>query len=322
MFTSAIVPLDGSPQSEASLEAAVALLAPGGAAVLLGVLPGSDLLVPALLDLVSETHVRLALRESIQRQLELAGDRLGDRPVRWSVEVREGDPATEILAAAREHRASFIAMATHGRGAAGRSVFGSIADRVARAATIPVLLVRPGAAPPPFTRIVVPLDGSSRAEAAVTVAVNLADAHHLPVLLVQAVDFHLLAAPVGELALPEVTAGTIAAMREDAGFYLKEVCARFARKNRTLGWLVIEGSPFFAISDALRPGDLLVMTSHGRGGVARWALGSVAEKLVRNAPAPVLLVRSGALEPSAAATGAPVADPAPAPAHPRPGPPA
>ena len=52
----------------------------------------------------------------------------------------------------------------------------------------------------------------------------------------------------------------------------------------------INGSPFFAISEATQPGDLLVLTSHGRGGVRRWLLGSVAEKLVREAPVPVLLV--------------------------------
>lgn len=53
---------------------------------------------------------------------------------------------------------------------------------------------------------------------------------------------------------------------------------------------VLNGSPFFAISEATQPGDLLVLTSHGRGGVRRWLLGSVAEKLVREADAPVLLV--------------------------------
>ena len=52
----------------------------------------------------------------------------------------------------------------------------------------------------------------------------------------------------------------------------------------------LNGSPFFAISEATQPGDLLILTSHGRGGVRRWLLGSVAEKLVREADAPVLLV--------------------------------
>ena len=53
-----------------------------------------------------------------------------------------------------------------------------------------------------------------------------------------------------------------------------------------------EGSPFFAIADSTKTGDLLITTSHGRSGVLRWLLGSVAEKLVREAPVPVLLVPS------------------------------
>jgi nucleotide-binding universal stress UspA family protein len=53
---------------------------------------------------------------------------------------------------------------------------------------------------------------------------------------------------------------------------------------------MLSGSPFFAIGEATKPGDLLILTSHGRGGVRRWLLGSVAEKLIREADAPVLLV--------------------------------
>jgi nucleotide-binding universal stress UspA family protein len=53
------------------------------------------------------------------------------------------------------------------------------------------------------------------------------------------------------------------------------------------------GQPAPELLAALRPGDLVVLTPHGRGGVRRWLLGSVAEKLVRLAPAPVLLVRNG-----------------------------
>ena len=52
------------------------------------------------------------------------------------------------------------------------------------------------------------------------------------------------------------------------------------------------GSAVAAILDFAKPGDLIVMTSRGQGGFKRWFLGSVAEKLVRDAPAPVLLVPS------------------------------
>ena len=68
------------------------------------------------------------------------------------------------------------------------------------------------------------------------------------------------------------------------------VVARLRNDGAEVDGATLSGSPFFAISDAAAPDDLLVLTSHGRGGVRRWLLGSVAEKLVREAPAPVLLV--------------------------------
>ena len=55
---------------------------------------------------------------------------------------------------------------------------------------------------------------------------------------------------------------------------------------------VLEGPAVAALNDALLPGDILVLTSHGRGGIGRWMLGSVADKLVRHANTPVVIVRA------------------------------
>jgi nucleotide-binding universal stress UspA family protein len=68
-------------------------------------------------------------------------------------------------------------------------------------------------------------------------------------------------------------------------------------------WTVLGHSPYFAIAAAAEPADLLVMISHGRGGVLRWLLGSVADKLVREAPAPVLPVPSARRGSGGAAVG-------------------
>ena len=61
-----------------------------------------------------------------------------------------------------------------------------------------------------------------------------------------------------------------------------------------------------SIAEAVHDGDLIVMTSHGRSGVQRWLLGSVAEKLVREAPVPVVLVPVAARQ-SGIASDIPVA---------------
>lgn len=300
MFTSAIVPLDGSPEANAAMAPAASLVAKGGNVILLGVLPRTDLLAPALLDMLPVPDIRLAMRESIGEHLERAGEPLSARAIRWETEVREGDPASQILAAAEEHRAGFIAMSIRGRGASGRELIGSIADRVARSSPVPVLLVRPGAPDGtptmPFRRIVAPLDGSPRAEAAIPVAARIAAGLNVPVLLVQAIDSRMLAAPLSHEALPAISARMLQTLRDDAAFYLTEACDRFGRhrngSGRSFSWQVLEGSPCDAVTGVLRGGDLLVLTSHGRGGVTRWALGSVAEKLLRDSSAPVLLVRA------------------------------
>ncbi len=108
--------------------------------------------------------------EDVRRMLEsLALDDLkraeatlhGERPS-IHLEVTGGDPAAQIVQIAAERQVELIAMTTHGRGAMGRWYFGSVADRVARSATVPVLLVRPSEKEPQpvaIRRLVVPLDG-------------------------------------------------------------------------------------------------------------------------------------------------------------------
>ena len=72
--------------------------------------------------------------------------------------------------------------------------------------------------------------------------------------------------------------------------YLAEQAQQLRNRDLTATAEVLTGSPAVTLLDAIRPDDLVVMTTHGRGGVRRWLLGSVADKLVRAAAAPVLLV--------------------------------
>jgi nucleotide-binding universal stress UspA family protein len=189
-----------------------------------------------------------------------------------------------------------IAMTTHGRGAVGRVFFGSVADRVVRHAPIPVFLVRPNAddqaAPRRIARVVVPLDGSELAEAAVPLATELAERLGAPITLLQAVDAELAHSPLGDLGLPDLAEQIARATLERAQEDLETVAERLQRQGRAANVQVLDGSPFFVLVEALRPDDLVILTSHGRGGARRWLLGSVAEKLVRTAPCPLLLVPS------------------------------
>ena len=78
---------------------------------------------------------------------------------------------------------------------------------------------------------------------------------------------------------------TLSQLDASATAILAELSTRLEREGPTTSCAVVHGAPFVAIADAVQEGDLIVMTSHGRGGVRRWVLGSVAEKLVGGAGA-------------------------------------
>jgi nucleotide-binding universal stress UspA family protein len=302
MISTVLVPLDGSPVAEQAIPYAQALLPDGGAGVFLRVVPELDPLLTELVwTLESEpTSTEIATAEA---ELERVKARVGDIPVRWTTEVASGDPAEEILEEISRHRSDLVAMTTHGRGALGRVAFGSVADRVSRESPVPVLLVRahPDGLPmvtADIRRLIAPLDGSALAEASLPLVVDLAKRLGIPVHLVRALNLAAVLTPLvdgGGLLVspsPEVYEQMTAAVERDARVYLTAVVTHLEDEGVAATWDVLEGSPFFAIANATETGDLLVTTSHGRGGVLRWLLGSVAEKLVRESPVPVLLVPS------------------------------
>lgn len=318
MISTVLIPLDGSSVAEQAIPYAQALLPDAESGVLLRVVPELDPLLTELmwtLEAASESAETAAARAELDRvKARLAGTR-----TRWTTDVVHGDPAAEILAAIRRHSIGLVAMTTHGRGALGRVTFGSVADRVSRASPIPVLLVRAHPDESPQTtvtirRLVVPLDGSVLAEAALPVGVDRAKQLGIPVHLVRALNLAAVLTPLvdgGGLLVspsPEVYEQMTEAVEREARDYLTSVAARLEDEGASATWEVLEGSPFFAIADATKTGDLLIATSHGRGGVLRWLMGSVAEKLVREAPVPVLLVpspgRGAATAPADAVEGA------------------
>jgi nucleotide-binding universal stress UspA family protein len=123
-----VVPLDGSEAAEAILRLILAIAGPLDYEVcLLRVVPAAE----------GDASAVAAATYLDQRAEELVG-----KGVRVRTEVRHGEPAAEIVAAAREVRASVIAMTTRGRGGFSRLLLGSVAEAVLRAADIPVFLFR------------------------------------------------------------------------------------------------------------------------------------------------------------------------------------
>ena len=205
--------------------------------------------------------------------------------VRASLEVREGVPAEEILRAAREKKADLIAMSTHGRGGVARLIAGSVAEEVLRKSKVPVLVTRPETAVHPWKRIAVALDGSERSEAILPEAAALAKKMGA-VLEVLHVIHPVVAGGAGEVpvVLPP----------KDPMPYLDGVLKRLAAEGLPPQVAILEGGTSQAILRHLEASGagLLCMTTHGRTGMTRILLGSVAEEILRKAPCPVLLRRN------------------------------
>jgi nucleotide-binding universal stress UspA family protein len=190
-----------------------------------------------------------------------------------------------------------IVMASHGRGAVGRWTFGSVADRVARGSLIPVTIICPepdeGIAGVEVRRIVVALDGSDLSHRALPVARDLAVRLSVPVLLVQAINpaaslYPSLAA--GAVASEDVFEETFHSEEEQAAGNLRNAEQQLRARGIEVTTSVQVGPTIAAIESVVEPGDVIVITSHGRSGIRRWLLGSVAERLIRCALAPVILV--------------------------------
>lgn len=234
--------------------------------------------------------------------LEKIASDLQEQKIKAKAVLAHGSPPDEILEYAEKNKIGLIAMTTHGRGGITRWLLGSTAEKVIQETTSPVLLVRsrhPGEAKVlekiAFSRILVPLDGSHTGEAALSCVEALASKTKSSVTLVY------IGSPVYEALreLQQEYKGPLPTeMIEDimaaSGSYLIRVRQTIGGKGFEVDWEVLTGDPAEKILEYAREKNfsLIAMSSHGRGGIARWVLGSVADKVIRNSESPVLIVRS------------------------------
>jgi nucleotide-binding universal stress UspA family protein len=148
-----------------------------------------------------------------------------------------------------------------------------------------------------FQHLLVPLDGSSRAEQALPVAARLARVSGAAITLLTVVDLAHEALPY-QMAEPSLSAQVIDQDLTEARAYLDRVSQCDDLAGVSLDKQVDLGNPALMIlsraeAETARPVDLIVMSSHGYTGIKRWLLGSVAEKIARHAPVPVLILREG-----------------------------
>jgi nucleotide-binding universal stress UspA family protein len=242
--------------------------------------------------------------DSLARGLAVA-KRLGVEADRYDP---EGNPADEILALAREHAASLIVMGTHARHGIARMFIGSTTEAVLRGSTSPVLTLRSDPAPgreaePCIQRVLVAVDDSPPSDAALAAAYALPAGDRRELLVYSVVE---LEAPPGLAAA--------AAYERERHAEARATIERAIGAARAHGFEVqgcaLEGKPADVIIEAARKHnvDLIVVGSHGRRGLRRFFLGSVAEHIVRNAAVPTLVIRTAAADVAAdpRAPGVPV----------------
>lgn len=205
-------------------------------------------------------------------------------PVGLAVKKRaEGDPGMTILDRAESGDIEAIIMASHGRGGLGRWLLGSVATKVVRGARIPVLIVNATTEVPQHPevqRILVPLDGSDVSEAALPQAVKLAQAFNAEILLYQGVPH----TPIGH---PQLDAA-VALEVENAREYLEKIKGRYPDQRMSIDVKI--AGPTLGIVEEAEKCDLIVMSSHGRSGVKRWLLGSIAESVLQAAHKPLMII--------------------------------
>src|SRR5262245_45791814 len=191
-----------------------------------------------------------------------------------------------------------IAMATHGRSGLNRFLLGSVAEKVLRGTTNPLLLVRAteemeSTNAVAFNSMVVPLDGSELAESVLPMVAGLAKKLGAEVQLFRAYHFPYNAYTGDENYYGADYDEMIRSLREEADEYLEKKAAQVkslgVEKVRCVTKEGYAGDEIISLA-ARTPGNLIAMCSHGRSGVKRWLLGSVTESVVRHGADPVLVI--------------------------------
>ncbi len=230
-------------------------------------------------------------RSYLDTYLGTQSERVEAMGFKVETDVRIGKAAENVLEAASDD-VDLIVIATHGRSGIARWRLGSVADKVIRNAPCPALVIGPNVevelAPYALARILVPVDGSEMAEGALSLATWIGDSAKAEIDLVRVVSLTPVAMDqsMGVYPVDLVTA------MEDAGRSYLDRVAKEIGENRNVNTTLLIGTAGEQLLEYMneKPASLVILASHGRTGVVRAALGSVADRLLHG-PAPVLVFR-------------------------------
>lgn len=306
MIRTILVPLDGSAFGEQALPLAFSLARRANANVeLLHVhTPVQEYSEMLLFDVPLDTKIRKQEKRYLENMIQKVG-KLGITPAP-TMALKEGHVPDVVNEHALAIGADLVVMTTHARGPMGRFWLGSVADRLIREMTVPVLFMHPREAPEVkldqdvrLRNILIPLDGSPACEGVLGPTTNLARVMESQLTLIRVIKPLLpMTVPMGVGSFGEMAHHMTLEVetmqeniRKDAAAYLETI----AQKLRKDGFQVTtrveaEDQPARAIL-GVKGMDLVAMETHGRRGLSRFFLGSVADKVLRGSSAPVLVCR-------------------------------
>jgi nucleotide-binding universal stress UspA family protein len=304
MYRSILVPLDGSVFAEHALPLALGIARRSGATLRIArahVAPFSP--IEDLGGLVDR-----AARDEEQAYLKAVVKRLTDAtaaPVQSALlEIPVVDSLCEY---AKSAGADLMVMTTHGRGPLARAWLGSVADELVRKAPIPILLTRPQEAKlvldqaPVFRRVLIPLDGSSFAEQAVDPALALGSLTEAEYILVRVIEPMIRGGDVESVLTRPSDPGVVRRLelfhdeeKADANTYLEKMAQRLkTHSHRAEIRVVVSEQTAVALLETAKQvkADAIALSTHGRRGLSRLFLGSVADKVLRGTSLPILMHR-------------------------------
>lgn len=293
-----LVPLDGSSLAEQALPVAGTIAHRGGLTVHLAMaLQPVPVFLASGEEWVPDPGLEEELRGQVTQYLKSSAEALETaHGVEVSYALLEGAPAHALADHARAKRIGLIVMTSHGHSGVSRLWLGSVADRLLRRVKVPVLLLRSqeGALQTEFRRVLIALDGLPEGEGVLEPAIQLGTLCH---------DTHFTLVQVVEPPVALITPMAMhpAKMRphwrevqeNGARSYLERIASHMRTRGLHVSTEMIGargiGERILELAGSTRA-DLLVVGTHGAQGIERMLLGSVADKVVRGASMPVLVV--------------------------------
>lgn len=299
MYTSIVVPLDGSAFGNGALPVALTLASRSDAEVHLVHVSEPTLFSEG--ESAYEPHRSAHLQRNMRARVTTMAAQLTRRAsLRVEAEFLDGQAVPTLQRYLENGRHDLVVMMTHGRGGLSRAWLGSVADGLIRRAPVPLLLLRQDtewlrdAVEPLFRRVLIPLDGSLMAEEVLDHVFSLGTPEVTEYVILSVV------APHHQLDSGESGAETFSGRSQDeqqrdaAHHYLNRVAGDL-RSSGALVTVRVEVHLHTAqgVLDAATEHhvDVIALSTHGRGSLSRLIHGSVADKILRGADVPVLAYR-------------------------------